>query len=124
MYRRLLLIAAAGALIGTASAKTLEIVEGAYEAVLGDVSFPGSTAGTLIVRMCSTCDPVALRVDSATVYVGPDKKQKTFADFIEAVAQLRSATGGERTTAVGVFYNVETNRVTRVSLHAGALEKA
>ena len=56
MFRRLLLIAAAGMLIATAGARTLEVLEGAYEAVLGDVRFPSGSAGTLTVRMCPTCE--------------------------------------------------------------------
>jgi hypothetical protein len=119
MYRRLLLIAAAGALlIGTASARTLEIVEGAYEAALADVTLPGSIAGTLIVRICGTCEAKAHQVDSATVYIGPDRKPKPFAEFLAAVAQLRATPGGEQSTSFAIFYNIETNRVTKVSVHS------
>jgi hypothetical protein len=121
MNRRLVLIAVAATLIGTAGARTLEIVEGAYETVLADVTFPGSIAGTLILKMCDTCDAKALAVDSGTVYVGPDGQRKPLAEFLDDVARLRAAPGGEQSSAVGVFYSLETDRVTRVRLHADAL---
>ena len=47
---------------GLATAQTLEITEYAHELVLGDVTLPSSTAGTLIFRSCESCDPVALPV--------------------------------------------------------------
>jgi hypothetical protein len=122
MYRRLMLIAVAGALIGTASARTFEAVEGAYEAVLADVVLPGSVAGTLIIRMCATCDAMSLPVSAATGYVGPNGQSLELADFLESAVELRRVPGGEQTTGVGVFYNLETKRVTRVSLHPGAFE--
>lgn len=121
MYRKLLLIAVAGTLIGTAGARTLEVVEGSYEAVLADVTLPGGIAGTLIVKMCSTCESTSLRVDSGTVYVGADGKQKPLADFLTDADLLRDTAGGERTTGVGVFYELETGRVTRVRLYANSV---
>jgi hypothetical protein len=121
MYRRLMLMAVAAVLIGTASARTFEALEGAYEAVLADVTFPSSIAGTLIVKMCSTCEATALSVDSGTVYVGTNGRPLPLAEFLESVAALRQAPGGEQGSAVGVYYSLETNRVTRVSLHAGVL---
>jgi hypothetical protein len=119
MYRRLILMTFAAALIGTASARTFEAVEGAYEAVLGDVTFPSSIAGTLIVKMCSTCEATALSVDAGTVYLGTNGRPLPLVEFLESAAALRQAPGGEQGSAVFVFYSLETNRVTRVSLHAG-----
>ena len=120
MYRSLLLIAVAGTLIGAANARTLEIVEGAYEAVLGDVTFPESTDGTLVVKMCVTCVSTRLEVDAGTVYVGADGRRKPLVDFLVDAELLRDAVGGERTTGVGVFYDIETRRVTRVRLYPNA----
>jgi hypothetical protein len=122
MYRRLLLMAVTATLIGTAAAKTLELVEGAYEAELGNVSFPGSSGGLVIFRMCPTCESSALPVDSRTLYVGADGRQKPLADFLDEVARLRAAAGAERSSAVGIFYDLGTRRVTRIRLHAEVLD--
>jgi hypothetical protein len=123
MYRKLLLMAATVLLAGAAPAKTLELVEGGYEAVLGDVSFPGSSAGLVVFKMCPTCESRALPADARTVYVGADGRQKPLAEFLDEVAALRATAGGDRTTAVGIFYDLEARRVTRVRLHADVLDR-
>ncbi len=117
MYRRLFLIAVAGTLIGAANARTLEVVEGAYEAVLGDVTLPDSADGSIVVRMCGTCSPTRLPVDSGTKYIGVDGRPKALVDFLADAELLRGATDGEHTTGVGVFYDIETGRVTRIRLY-------
>lgn len=121
MFRKTFLIAIAAMLVGAANARTLEIVESAYEAVLAEVNFPGNAAGTLVVRLCASCDPKAMLVSPATVYIGPEGRSLALADFLERVAALRQSADGNQTTAVTVFYDPESNRVTRVSVHAGAL---
>jgi len=121
MYLRLCLIAVAGLLIGVANARTLEVVEGAYEAVLGDVTLPDGADGSLVVRMCATCTPTRLRVDAGTRYIGVNGAQKPFADFV-ADAELLRAAGGEDSTGVGIFYNLETGRVTRIRLYANSVD--
>jgi len=121
MFRKLLLIAVAGTLIGVANARTLEIVEGAYEAVLSDVILPGSIAGTLIMKMCATCESTSLRVNSDTVYVGADGREKPLADFLIDANLLRDAADVERSTGVGVFYDMESLRVTRIRLYPNSV---
>jgi hypothetical protein len=117
MYRRIFVVALASLLCGTASAKTLELVEGAYEAALDDVILPGSVAGTLILQVCDSCDAISLPVNSDTVYIGTSGAM-SLADFRDHVADIRQNAAASQTTAVGVYYNLETNRITRVSLHA------
>jgi hypothetical protein len=117
MYRKLLLIALASTLFGAANARTLEIIEGAYEAVLGDVTLPESADGSIVVRMCGTCVPTRLDVDAGTRYIGADGRQKSFGDFLADAERLRAAAGGERTTGVGIFYEPDNGRVTRIRLY-------
>ena len=121
MLRKLTFLAlAALPLAGLADSRTLEIVESAYEAVLADVSFPGNAAGTLVVRMCASCDPIALQVSPSTAYINTNGRALALPDFLERVAELRQAAGANRTTGVGVFYTPDSTRVTRISLHLGA----
>lgn len=115
MNRRTLFITLASLAFGAASAATLELVEGAYEAVLSEVTFPRSAVGTLIVRMCDSCDPYSLRVEPSTVYVGTSGPTSRM-EFLAEVEEIRNE-GGAETTFVGVFYTLGTDRVTRVSLH-------
>jgi hypothetical protein len=116
MYRRLIAIAIASVSLNAGAAQTLQLVEGAYELLLADVSFPSSIAGNVTFKTCSSCDTQVRPVDSGTEFVGP-AGPVSLDEFRAAVAELRSAPNGNQTTAVGVFYNLETNRVTRVSLH-------
>jgi hypothetical protein len=116
MYRRIIPLTLALLSLSAAAGQTLKLVDGAYEAVLADVTFPSSTAGNLVVKMCATCDAQVLPVDSGTAFVGANGPVP-LQDFLEKVAELRQTPNGNQTTAVGVFYNLETNRITRVSLH-------
>ncbi|MDX1562481.1 MAG: hypothetical protein R3305_06115 [Gammaproteobacteria bacterium] len=116
MYRRFLLLALATIAVNTAAARSFEMIEGAYEAALGDVTFPASTAGTLIVRLCGNCDPIAMPVSSSTVYK-QGSATLPLAEFLNAVAEVRLEPNGNDRTAVSVFYSLDNNRVTRVVLH-------
>jgi hypothetical protein len=98
------------------AARTLELIEGAYEAVLADVIFPAHIAGDLIVRLCPDCEPHVLPVESGTAYIGSTGPM-SLEEFLADVDVIRRTPDGNSTTAVGVFYSLETNRVTRVSLH-------
>ena len=122
MYRKLLLIAVAGALIGTAGARTIEMLDGAYEATLNEVTLPGGAAGTLIFRpSCSSCEPRVHTVDSDTTYhIGPARRALPLAEFLAQVAELRQLTGSEQAIAVGIFYSLDTNRVTRIRVYPPA----
>jgi len=116
MYRRLITIAVACVSLNAGAAQTLQLVEGAHELFLADVIFPSSIAGNVTFKICSSCDTQVLPVDSGTAFVGP-AGAVSLDEFRNLVAEIRSTPNGNQTTAVGVFYNLETNRVTRVSLH-------
>lgn len=119
MHRRIFALMVASLMAGTAwGARTIEFLEGSYEARLSNITFPSSTAGTLIFRPCSTCDGRAHQVDSSTVYSGPDGPLP-LDRFLDKVAELRQTAGGNESTAVGVYYSLDTNRITRVILFPG-----
>ena len=117
MYRHTAWIAlGAFALVGAAAAQTLEIVEGARELELGNVSFPDSTAGTLIFKNCPTCEATALRVSSTTTY-STAQGQQDLPAFLERVAEIDRASADSDKTPLTVFYSLATGRVTRISVH-------
>lgn len=110
----LVALTAVGALAASqAPARTLEIVETAHEAALGDVTFPTSTAGTVIFRSCASCDPVALPVSSATRYIGP-QGPVPLADFLLQMAELRQGATASEAILVTVFRRADDGRVTRI----------
>lgn len=111
---RLVITLALGFSMAIASAQSLEMVEGAAELSLADISFPGTPGGTVSFTSCETCDIKRLQVDSATVYIGLSG-QVTLTEFLNDVAELRTTEAGSQ-TAVGLFYGLISNRVTRIRL--------
>lgn len=103
------------ALAGPAGAQTLEVIERAYEATLETTSFPTSTVGTLTLRVCDTCELVAMQVSPDTAYIAPDGSM-ALGEFLAYVDTLRHAPASETTTYVAVFQSIADGRVTRVKL--------
>jgi hypothetical protein len=113
MTRALLTLALIVAFSGDLLARDLELVESAYELSLGDVTMPGSTAGSVIFRPCESCDTVSLRVSSTTRYFLGDRGV-ALADFLAAVDELRKQSGASAQTPVTVFYGTENRQATRI----------
>ncbi len=89
--------------------------EDAYELALGDVNLPGSTAGTAIFKPCSDCKTQSMRVTHTTVYqVGG--RMVSYADFMNAAEEYRKRDGGARATAIYLFYNIKSRRITRIGM--------
>ncbi len=115
MTRALLTLALTAAFSGNLLARDLELVESAYELSLGDVTMPGSTAGSVIFRPCETCDTVSLRVSSTTRYF-LGNRGVALADFLSAVDELRKQNGANAQSPVTVFYGIQNRQVTRISV--------
>lgn len=113
--KRLVITLALGLSMAIASAQSLELVEGAAELSLADISFPGTPGGSVSFTTCETCDIKRLQVDSATVYIGLSG-QVTLTEFLNDVAGLRTTEAG-RETFVALFYGLNSNRVTRIRLY-------
>lgn len=117
MTRVFVTLALALALSGTALARDLELVEGAYELSLEGTIMPGSTAGSVIFRPCDTCDRVSLRVDSHTQYLLNDRRL-ALPDFNAGIEAIRARDGAVEQTTVTVYYGLENRQVTRISVQA------
>lgn len=115
MKRSMLIAACASLFLGTAIARTLELIEGAYEVRLTDITLPRQPSGTLTVRPCMTCEARSLRLSAETAYVGPDGAMP-LQELVDDIGSLRGTTAGDQ-AAIFVFYRLGTNQVTRVSLH-------
>jgi hypothetical protein len=99
-----------------ATLATLKNVENAYESDPAHVTLPGGPTGQVVIRECDGCRPVALRVDARTRYiVGRASSQPVTLAALRSAAASREAAGRLLT----VFYDIETNVVTRIVLSAG-----
>jgi hypothetical protein len=97
------------------AARIVDQPEGAYELRLGAVVLPGNTAGHVVFKPCTDCASISMSVTAATIYT-VDRSVVPFADFLTAAQSFRSRQGGDKNTAVYVFYDVESRRVTRLAL--------
>lgn len=114
--RRLMIFFAVGfSLISIASSQSLDVVEGAAELSLSDMTFPNTAGGMVIYTECDACEPVRMQVDSQTVYIGL-AGAVPLADFLADVSELRTTEPGQQ-TFVSLFYDLNSNRVTRIRLH-------
>ena len=106
--------AVAALCIGAAQARDLDLLEGAYEASLGEVVMPRSIAGTTAVRPCSSCPTVGLPVNGSTVFQ-VSGQSLALADFLLAVDDIHDREGGS-SALVAVYYAIDTNTVTRINV--------
>jgi len=112
MTRILLGVLLFAAIGGAHAARTMEYVEGAYELTLADVQFPTTTNSAITFKACELCPPISLTVNAATEYrLGG--QPLPLPELNATVAAWRSG-GAQDSTAVAVFYDLGSKRVTRV----------
>ncbi len=95
--------------------RVIEQTEDAYELVLGEVSLPLGQTGSVIFRPCPACTVTSLRVTSATTYF-VNGVPLEFPDFLEAVETIRRISRGEQSSAVYVFFDMESRRINRLKI--------
>jgi hypothetical protein len=96
--------------------QTLELIEGAYELRLGNVTFPRSIADSLIFRSCDDCAPMVLRIDTDTQF-STSEGILPLPDFLDRAAELAGAPATGSRTPLTVYYDLATLRATRVRIH-------
>jgi hypothetical protein len=117
----LLAMAVAALLLGFSlpAGATLRAIEQAYELNRHQVQLPGKPAGTLTLRPCATCRPVALRVTAATAWFDrPGTRQPAGQSAV--LAAFRAAATNPA-TLVYVYYEPQTRRVKRIVLDVPAV---
>jgi hypothetical protein len=95
--------------------RVLDQIENAYELRLGLVTLPSGSSGSVIFTACETCRTTSLRVSAETKYF-VDGSEVSLADLRTAAERLRATAEGRERTAVYVFYEPTSLRVTRVKL--------
>ena len=107
------------ALSAAADLRVLEQVEQPYELDLPSVSMPGNPAGTVSFKTCDTC-----RLEFHSVYSGTkyfvNGRELAFKDFLPAVEKVRSSATPDSLPLVGVFVDIKSQRVTRITVRQGA----
>jgi len=89
--------------------------EDAYELHLGEVSLPGSEAGTVIFKACDNCKTQSMRVTGSTIYQ-VDGRTVTLKDFTLAAEDFRKRQGATSRTIVYVFFDIKSRRVNRLGM--------
>jgi hypothetical protein len=106
------------ALCSTVNAGALRVInqsQGSFELMLGEVSLPGRSGGSVIFKACSECRTTAMRVTDDTIYE-VDGQTVDFKAFNDAAKAFRGKRGGAIDTAVYVFYSVDSRLVVRLAL--------
>lgn len=115
MMKPIVVMALALAMASAASARTLELLEGAYELRLADIRMPRSPVDTAAFRTCESCKTQALTATVRTRYE-IDGRRYELPDFRELVTKIRQRDGGNGSTGVGIFYGLESNQITRIAV--------
>ncbi len=88
----------------------LEVVEQVAELGTAGIRLPTSSAGQVVYRKCSGCEPQLWSVDAATnYYVGTDTAPVPLGD-------LRRAVASKQYQLIYVFYAPDSGVVTRIVL--------
>ena len=95
--------------------RVIEQTEDAYELVLGEVSLPLGQTGSVIFRPCPACTVTSLRVTSTTTYF-VNGVPLEFPEFLAAVEAIRRISRGEQSSAVYVFFDIESRRINRLKI--------
>jgi hypothetical protein len=120
MAHRILATMALLATLNTAHAtRVLEQPERPYELSLSQLTLPSSTNGGVTVKPCEDCTYSTHVLTDTTLFV-VNRQSVSFADFRLIAEELRANQSAEQSTFVGLFVDVETGRVTRITLrHRG-----
>jgi hypothetical protein len=105
------------AVLGTAHAtRVLEQPERSYEISLSQLTLPATASGGLTIKACDACPYVTHVLSASTEYL-VNNQPVEFVDFSRIAGDLRANSGLEERTVAGVFVDIDTGRVNRVSLN-------
>ena len=105
------------AVLGTAHAtRVLEQPERSYEIPLSQLTLPATASGGLTVKACDECAYATHVLGASTRYL-VNNQPVEFVDFSRIVGDLRGNSGLLEKTVAGIFIDIDTGRVNRVSLN-------
>lgn len=115
MVKTLLIFSALATTVAAHAARVLEDVERSFELALAHVQAPAGATGAVTFRTCAECRTSIRRVTAATCYF-VDGREVDVAAFARTVSAIRATQEGAAATLVGLFYDVESQRITRIVL--------
>lgn len=116
-----LLVALAAASAASAQAlRVLEPVERSVELALRELTLPAAGRRAVLYRPCATCPLEAHTVNDKTTYLFNDRVLP-LAEFLAAVEQVRQRPAEEARAVAFVYYDIRTEDVNRVRVHAAGL---
>lgn len=102
--------------LGTAHAtRVLEQPERPYELTLAQLTLPSNASGGLTVKPCADC-PYSTHALTATTGYFVNRQSVPFEEFSRIAELLRANRRAADMAFVGVFVDVDTGRVNRVTL--------
>ena len=117
MIRTILTAAILMASFSTAHAlRVLEAVENGVELALSELKLPTSETGNVSYTACATCRISVHRVTPETQYF-VNGAALSLADFLRVADEIDAIRNGSETTLAGVFIDLQSGRVTRITLH-------
>jgi hypothetical protein len=103
-----------GAFASSAHAfRVIEDVENSVELELRELTLPSSPTGRVVYRTCEACPTVTQVVTQDTEYILNDVTLP-LTEFVNAVEEIKTTPSVAARTIAGVFFDVHTERVTRV----------
>jgi hypothetical protein len=105
------------AVLGTAhAARVIEQPERSFELSLSQLTLPSNANGGLSVKPCDSC-AYSTHVLNANTQYFVNNQPVPFVDFSRIVGDLRGNSRLMQTTVAGVFIDIDTGRVNRVTLN-------
>jgi hypothetical protein len=98
--------------------RVIEEFENSVELALSELKLPADATGTVTYRTCATC---ALEAHSLTEETQFDLNGQlmAFDEFLAAIDEIRDMPSVEARALAGVFFDLNTERVTRVIVRIG-----
>ena len=114
MVRTIVVIALLFGLFAPAQAlRVLEDVENSVELALRDLRLPADSDGTVTFRTCAACPVSTHRVTDETKYI-LNGRTLPLLEFVAGIADIRAIESVDRRALAGVFFDINTERVTRI----------
>jgi len=116
MSRLLITLALALSFATGAAARTIILLERGVELTLPRVKLPAALGGTVTFQVCATCNYNTHLTTATTEYL-VNGRALPFSEFLRVVEEIYDRPGTpEDDAVVTVFLDLETDRVTRVTL--------
>jgi len=97
--------------------RVIEQVERPVELALGELALPTDATGQVTYRACPTCALESHSLTQDTLY-NLNGQAMSFEDFLAGIDEIRAMPSVEARAFAGVFFDVNTERVTRVIVRA------